>query len=194
MGPLLLLLVIVIGLGALFSFGAGWNALKQGMAYDGSYAAMLYLLAINLCEPLINMLLIGGFVWQMDKIHSRLPFDFLLFDLFGVDSMAFTITAPMAILLAPAIGSFFHEARYRRLSAQLLGLGLVRWMINMIIFGLTFSSSGAVGLEPLPLVLGLILIGTGVLWFWAVRGDRLLGDQLAQPLRGEAQSGVVQPG
>jgi hypothetical protein len=191
---LLLLLAIVIGVGALSSFAVGWRALKQGMAYDGSYAAMLYLLAINLCEPLINVILIGGCVWQIDKIHSRLLFHSLLFELLGIENMALTLSAPMAVLLAPAIGLFFHQTRYRRLSAQLLGLGLVRWSINMIIFGLTFDSTGSAETDALLLVFGLVTIGTAVLGFSAVWGGRVLRDQLAQPLGGEPQTGVVQAG
>ena len=85
---------------ACFAFAHGIQALIRSMRGTGAYAATLYFLALNLCEPLVNSLLIPFLI-------SRTP----SFRIDGASTVASSIivSMPMGVLLIPAIGLLFDD-------------------------------------------------------------------------------------
>jgi hypothetical protein len=156
-----LLFVVLIIIGAIYAFVTGCRAFRRGSRYHGYHRHTLYFLGLNLCEPLINIVLIPLFLGSISE-PSLGPV---------------VASAPMIILLIPGLGIFFRDRVYRNLSLRILLLGILRWVIVVAIFYTVWSEpTGA-----MALFVGLLLLGTGLLWFSAIWGTGLLPEALAEP-------------
>lgn len=192
---LLMFLAGVIVVGALGCFVVGCCALRRARRSTDEQASTLYLLALNLCEPLINIAVITTFASNVDSLLLGLPFEHYLYALIYSPLQSILLTSPMAVLLLPAMGLFFRERRYRRLSGWLFGLGSLRWALNILIFVIAVgdNSRRVFGVEPLAM--GLIGAGTGILWLSGIWGKHLLDHSLRAPATdAQRRDGLPQPG
>lgn len=189
MAALLILWIIVVVVGALYGLVIGLRAFGRGLRYDDQYAYTLHFLAINVCEPIISMSLILGFLMFGGLSVSNSSLN-VVGAWLGSATEWFApllITAPMTVLLSPAIGLFFSQRRYRRLSVQILWLGLLRWGINLLVFYLLIALEGAGVLPAILLVLG----GTVVLWLSVLWAQDQLNGALHEPESGVAQTAIA---
>jgi hypothetical protein len=157
--------------GLIWSFVVGARASQTHGWSHRSFKATRRFLALNLCEPLINVMVIpvlalGAAFWRFES--------------------PLLITAPMAVLLAPAIGLWFKDPFYRDQSARILKLGLARWLLNLAIFQSLVGDWAWFALLGIPLA-------TGLLWYSIRWGERLLDGPLAAPHYTPAPPVAAQP-
>src|SRR5262245_3873457 len=162
----LLMIVLAMGLFAwmvysvVYAFSQGRAAFQKSRHASGEYALTLRLLGVNLCEPLVNGILITCLLYNF----SHYPFSTWRF--------AFN-TLPMAVLLLPLWGLRCKNPLYWNLNLQILGLGLARWAVTLLIF-LLMEVTGLV-------ILLLIPFGTLLLFDCCRWGHRQLIGALALP-------------
>lgn len=161
--PLLLCFVVVIS-GALYAFHVGLTAYNMSEKYEGQRAVTMIFLGINLCEPLINTFIIGFFI-SVSLAAAR-----------GMSTThALLLTSPMAVLLIPAFGIFFHP-EYRSVCMKLLMVGFIRWMITAYLLIGTLGRGYILSRgENFWLVL---IAGFIVLWASAIWGKNVLWSTL----------------
>jgi hypothetical protein len=144
----------------LYGFSLGVRAFRISCGHRGEYTSTLRFLAINLCEPLVNTVLVT-----------------LLATRSGASPIALWLcTVPMAVLLIPARGLAFSDPFYRDQSRQILRRGLWRWGLNLLVFAGALGGGLLIGTGALGL-----LIGTIMLWFHVVAGRDQLDHDLATP-------------
>lgn len=162
------------------SFIQGWLAFGRSRSYNGELAATLRFLGLNLCEPLVNIVLVIV-LWRLFGNRSPLLY-----------------TAPMAVLLVPAIGLWFTDHNYRELCFKLCGWGSARWGLNIVIFSLLYSN-------VVPILFLMIPLAIALLWFSYSWGKQQLNILLlsapspyavptAGPATAQAAAPVVQAG
>src|SRR5262245_41306060 len=105
---LALLWFVATAVALIWSFVVGTRAFQTHGWSHRYFKATRRFLALNLCEPLINVMVVGVLA---------------LGAAFGAIESPFLITAPMAVLLVPALGLWFNEPFYRAQSARILMLG-----------------------------------------------------------------------
>jgi hypothetical protein len=154
-----LLWFLATAAGLIWSFVVGARAFQTHGWSHRYFKTTRHFLALNLCEPLINTMVVGALA--------------LGEALWGIQS-SLLITAPMMVLLVPAIGLWFNDRFYRDQSTRILRLGLARWLLNLAIF------QSLVGDWAWFMLLGIPL-ATGLLWYSARWGQRLLDGPLATP-------------
>ena len=154
-----LLWFVATAAGLIWSFVVGARAFQTHGWSHRSFKATRRFLALNLCEPMINVMVVGAVA---------------LGAVFGGIESPLLITAPMAVLLVPALGLWFNEPFYRDQSARILMVGLARWALNALIFQSLAGDWSWFVLLGLPLA-------TGLLWYSTRWGERLLDGPLAAP-------------
>jgi hypothetical protein len=144
---------------------AGLKALPPSGS-SSEFAATRRFLALNLCEAPVNIIVIPLLAFLMragpfrgDPLYTGLAY-----------------TWPMAVLLVPAFGLFFQSRLYRTLSLKILLLGLGRWAINLLIFGLMGVRDIGPGLAMILIVVGCALLIYSFIW-----GRQWLNDELEYP-------------
>lgn len=142
----------------IISFKRGLQALDLARRLHGPYSTTMFFLAVNLCEPLINTVAVG-------LILTRIGFDRAI-------ESPFLVTAPMAVLLLPALGITIRNPLYRSRSLRILWLGVGRWAVNVLIFTL-------VDTPAYVLLLLLIPLSIGLLWKVAHWGENEISDARA---------------
>jgi hypothetical protein len=167
------LLVLAVAIGAIYAFVIGCRAINRGLKHEDEYAYTLYLLGINACEPLVNIVVIPGAFsasWQGMWAFLNVPFNI-------ADSLLpLLVTLPMSILLTAVFGLFFRERFYRSRSQRLLALGIARWGVTIFTFVAAFWWE-SVGWATLS-----ILGGTVLLWYSAIWAHGQLNRELHAPL------------
>ncbi|MBC8077999.1 MAG: serine/threonine protein kinase, partial [Chloroflexales bacterium] len=148
--------------GSLAAFNYSLKALPPSGS-GGEFATTRRFLALNMCEPPINFFVVP--ILGAMTNSGRWGHDLLLVGLH--------FTWPMAVLLIPALGLFFRDSLYRKLSLKILLLGLGRWGINFLIFGL-MSGTPSVSFF-------LILIGCGLFAYSIRWGHNQLNGLLEYP-------------
>lgn len=138
----------------------GWRALWCSRGQRGPYAQTLRLLAINLWEPTVNIFLVS--LLAIPALEARSAAAFLW------------ATAPMAVLLLPALGLWFRDRFYRVIALRLLGLGLMRWALCVVNLWLISTSFAPIMLVSVPFAIGALFYSLHV-------GDNLLKHDLAAP-------------
>lgn len=161
-----------------WAFNLGWGALKLSRqpALPAAVARSLRWMALNLCEPMVNVLLIGGMLIGRidDTIGSGGPFSD-----WGDPALWGELAAvawPLLVLAAPIAGIASRHALARRIALETAALGLLRAAVTVATF-----------INPLLVVVGLALLVGCCLWGekWLAR----LGELAARP----ADTGGGQP-
>jgi hypothetical protein len=134
--------------GVVYAFVQGLRALGESRRRKGELARTLRFLALHLCEPLVNTVLISLLLIPT----AVLPFKALA---------AVLITAPKAVLLLPAQGTRFSTPALRDVNYSLVGLGVARWIVAMLTFQLAFHGNI---LAFLPFLLGIGLLWYSIRW------------------------------
>ena len=149
----------------IYSFALGLQVVRVGRRRAGDHATTLYFLALNLCEPLVTVVVALARTFLLPRaLDDSQPFRTALFT-----------TLPMAILLVPAAGLFFRVPLYRGRSLQILLLGLLRWGTA---FGVVyFLNVPAYELGPAVL---LVFAALGLLWFSVMWCQHQLRGPLAE--------------
>ena len=164
---LIVLLLLLGGLtaGIVFTLRVGMKALPPSGS-SGEFVAVRRFLALNLCEPALNIVVVPvvAYVAITHAWHGNVLYTGLAF------------TWPMAVLLVPALGLRFRDPLYRAASLKILALGLGRWFITALIFGLGGRSDGGMSVALL-----LFLVGCGLLIYSFVWGHGQLTGPLEDP-------------
>src|SRR6266511_2936446 len=163
MGFFFLLLILgspVFG-GLLYGFYVGARAFAASWGQHGPHMITLRFLALNLCEPLVNSVIV-----TMLLLRAGLGLPAALF-----------CTAPMAVLLLPALGLGFADPFYRDQCRQILRRGMLRWGTNLVIL---LGCSGV----PVLYVLAILafLYSLFLLWQTILAGKGQLDVALSAPL------------
>src|SRR6266511_5363395 len=163
MGFFFLLLILgspVFG-GLLYGFYVGARAFAASWGQHGPHMITLRFLALNLCEPLVNSVIV-----TMLLLRAGLGLPAALF-----------CTAPMAVLLLPALGLGFADPFYRDQCRQILRRGMLRWGTNLVIL---LGCSGV----PVLYVLAILafLYSLFLLWQTILAGKAQLDVALSAPL------------
>lgn len=146
----MLFVVLVI---ALYMFALGVRAWWRGRQRYAASGRILSLLALNLCEPLIGIVLVILFAltdipWSNSNLWT-----------------AWALTAPMLLMCAPIIYLRSRDQLYSTRSKPLLALSLARWAITFVLVLSMFS---------FPIVpFALCLLNIGLLCYAAFRGRRI---------------------
>ena len=170
---LIFLLLILLGgpvlIGIIYAFVVGVRALDWQSWHPLEFKLTRCFLALNLCEPAINAVLIAILYSHQWSPSLAMPL---------------RVTAPMAVLLVPALGLWFSDRLYREKSISLLLLGAGRWALNLVIFGAVgVVDAGGFWLGLLAFILGTVLLWRSLLW-----GQAQLRGSLAAPPRTIPQS------
>ncbi len=123
-----------------YAFLLGCKALLRSRQVRGEAAQVLRLLALCMCEPLINSLVVSFFFLVWLVLTGGRDFLGLLL-----------ITSPKAVLLLPMLGIFFRSHHYRTISFNLLCLGLLQWVAVV----LTLQDEGWL---PVTFLAGIVVL------------------------------------
>src|SRR5262245_4498185 len=164
---LFLLLILLAGpvlIGIIYAFVVGVRALDWQSWHPLEFKLTRCFLALNLCEPAINAVLIAILYFHQGPADTAMPL---------------RLSAPMAVLLVPALGLWFSDRFYREKSISILLLGAGRWALNVVIFGAVGAiDTGGFWLGLLAFILGTVLLWRSLLW-----GQAQLRSSLAGPPR-----------
>jgi hypothetical protein len=141
----------------------GLRAWRAASHEQGERVYVLRFVALNMCEPIVNTVLVTGLLFAGGGLR----------DLQLQPALA---TLPMALLLIPALGLRFSDADLRQCSGRILLLGMGRWLAN------------AFALQAMPwnmevLIVVLPLISIGLLIYAAFWADGELNGLVLRPLR-----------
>jgi len=154
----ILLSAIVIFASLLVAFWVGVRAFSRTGTSHRAYALTLGFLGLCLCEPLVSAILVallGAWMFSTNNFGNPLP-----------------MTAPMAVLLLPALGLAFDDPFYRRKCLQIALLGVARWAaIALFVVGIHERQALIVILTP--------IVAIGLLWWAIVWARRQLKGALA---------------
>ena len=148
----LLILTTPIWLGLIAAFYWGLRALRHKPEHLSTKASLRWI-ALNLCEPLVNFILIGVIAYA----NIQVP-------VWG----AVLRTLPMMVLLLPAIDLAAAHPLQRRIATQALKYGGARWLVTIAIH---VAASGVPSFEALII---LLIGGTFLLWASFLWGQGLL--------------------
>lgn len=144
----LIVLTAPIWIVLIFSLRVGLRALRFEPEHQITKAALRWI-ALNLCEPFVNFILIGliTFVHLQQSGYSITAWDSTL------------RTLPMIVLLLPALDLRAEHPIQRSIAAYALRFGIARWVFTSFIH--LSMSNGQMNFMTLFF---LIVIGTVLLW------------------------------
>ena len=149
---LLLSLAWVALVEAVYAFSIGIRIAAEEQYLSLPAAITSSFLVINLCEPLINMILLTYIGLGSERALIEQPI-----------ARSLWLTTPMIVIVfLPITGLLLGEPYYRKKSLRILILGLARWPIAFI----AWVSVGTFQSSPLLLIMPslMFLLGFKVLW------------------------------
>jgi hypothetical protein len=155
------------GLAGLAGLFVAFRAFGMAGQATGEEQGLYYLLALHLGEPAATVL------WMAFGFRSL---SLLLSDLSSSPAfLALVLTAPMAILLIPAVALRWPPSSYRSSALGTLILGVLRWAGS---FALICSLDAIdVARDNLGVAGIIAAVGTALLWFCVIRVHWILRKQ-----------------
>ena len=147
-------------IGLIFSLRVGLRAIRFESEYQITKAALRWI-ALNLCEPFVNFILIA----LMTIV------DFQQSDYINVWDATLR-TLPMIVLLLPAIDLLAENPIQRRIASSALKFGIARWVVTILIQTSISPRQGNLATVFFYLVIGTVLLWASAFWgrghLWAI--------------------------